>query len=236
MPSSGFLSIVVPAYNEEENIQSVLDSIGNLENKLPIPFEVIVVDDGSTDKTAKIASSFGYVKVEKNERNLGKGAAVRRGVKVSKGDIIIIQDADSEYFPSEIPMLIELILRGDAKVVYGSRFLGGCKMAVSRYAGNKLLSFATSILYHRRITDMMTGHKAFTRDVINSINLVRDDFAVEAEITAKLLKKRYEIKEIPIRYNFRRKGNSKLSWNDGVKALMLLIKLRFFNARTERTR
>ena len=231
MPSNRSLSIIIPAYNEEENIQSVLTSIRDLENKIQIPFEVIVVDDGSTDKTAQIASSFEFVKVERNRRNLGKGAAVRRGLEVSMGDIIVIQDADLEYFPSEIPVLVWPLISGGAEVVYGSRFLGKRnRMIISRYIGNRILSIVTSILYCRKMTDVMTGHKAFTRCTINSIQVTKNDFSIEVEITSKFLKKKFKIKEVQVRYESRKKGVSKLSWKDGVRALMLLIKLRFSGA------
>lgn len=217
------ISVVIPTYNEEESVGEVLRNLLELEGLLP-PMEIIVVDDGSTDRTAQEVAKFPSVKYVEHEKNMGKGAALRTAFRVSKGDILVVQDADLEYFPSDIPDMIEPILKGRADVVYGSRFKGkNDGMSFSHYLGNKILSSTARLLYRVPVTDVMTGRKCFTRKVIKSIDLTEDDFKVETEITVKILKNGWRIIELPIAYSKRTKGVSKIGYKDGVKCMWKLI-------------
>jgi len=217
------ISVVVPTYNEEESMGEVLRKLLGLEGLLP-PMEIIVVDDGSTDRTADEVAKFTSVKYVVHEKNLGKGAALRTAFGVASGDIFVIQDADMEYCPSEIPKLVRPILTGQADVVYGSRFKGKRKgMSFSHHLGNKILSLTTRLLYRAPITDVMTGRKCFTRKVIESIDLKEDGFKVETEITIKILKNGWRISELPIAYSKRSRGFSKIRYRDGIKCLWKLI-------------
>ena len=217
------ISVVVPTYNEEESVGEVLRKLSGLERLLP-PMEVIVVDDGSTDRTAYEVSKFPSVKYVRHKKNLGKGVALRTAFEVAVGDIIVVQDADMEYCPSEIPKLVRPILTGQADVVYGSRFKGKHKgMSFSHYVGNKVLSLTTRLLYRTPMTDVMTGRKCFTRKVIESIDLTEDGFKIETEITAKVLKKGWRIVEVPINYFKRTRGSAKIRCWDGVSSMVKLF-------------
>jgi len=223
------VSIIVPAYNEEENIASLLEALLKLSfNNLKR--EVLVVDDGSTDRTPQLLKAFAGesgVKVIRHERNLGKGAALRTGIENSTGAIIAFQDSDLEYDPAQLPQLIQAIASGE-DVVYGSRFLGKVEnMSLLFYIGNKALTLLTRLLYRSAITDMETGCKVFKREVIKSLELESQGFDIEPEITAKLLKKGYKIKEIPISYVARDKSEKKITVKDGLLAALALIKHRF---------
>ena len=217
------ISVVIPTYNEEESVGEVLRKLLGLEGLLP-PMEIIVVDDGSTDRTAYEVSRFPFVKYVRHKKNLGKGAALRTAFEVAGGDIIVIQDADMEYCPSEIPKLVRPILTGQADVVYGSRFKGKHKgMSFSHYVGNKVLSLTTRLLYRTPMTDVMTGRKCFTRKVIESIDLTEDGFKIETEITAQVLKKGWRIVEVPINYFKRTKGSAKICYRNGVSSMVKLL-------------
>ena len=219
------VSIIIPAFNEEKTIDKVLRQILNLNN--PYPVEIIVVDDGSEDKTSEKVRSFG-IKPIRCFKNRGKGRALRIGVKAASGDIIIWQDADLEYFPSDIPKLLRPLIKKSATVVYGSRFSGTIpQMRFSHFLGNKILTWATRILYNCVITDMETGYKVFRRDVFDYIELTSDGFEIEPEVTAKLLTAGFRITEVPINYRSRRKGTAKIGWLDGIRSLLVLFKLRF---------
>jgi glycosyltransferase involved in cell wall biosynthesis len=226
------LSVIIPVYNERRTIRKILNKVENAELQDDMAKEIIIIDDYSTDGTREILKRLedGY-KIIYHSENLGKGAAVKSGLKEANGDIIIIQDADLEYNPNEYPVLLKPILNNEAKVVYGSRFL---KRHIPRYRlfylGNKFLSFLFSILYEQKISDMETCYKVFKREVIKGINIKSNRFNFEPEITARLIKAGYKIKEVPISYQSRSfKEGKKISWRDGVAAIFCLLKYRFFD-------
>lgn len=217
------VSIIVPAYNEENNIEAVLLRLSKVSKKLPCA-EIIVVDDGSTDSTSKKVEQFNPVRLIKHDRNRGKGAAITTGLKNSNGNIFVIQDADMEYLPEDIPYLLEPILTGRADVVFGSRFKGKCiDMSFSHKLGNKILSTLTSLLYGVSVSDVMTGHKVFTREAIGSCELSERSFTVEIEIASRTLNNNLKFVEVPISYCYRKNDVSKISYLDGFKALYTLI-------------
>lgn len=232
------LSIIVPVYNEEKTISEVLKRLGKEE--IPgVEKEIIVVDDGSKDTTRKILSNLKdkKIKVILHEKNQGKGAAVKTGIKNATGDYIIIQDADLEYHPKYIKGLTKLVLEKKAEVVYGTRLnrmphLGkeeSKHLFIIHYFGNRFLSLITSILYGQWITDMETGYKLFPKDAMRDIKLNARGFELEPEITSKLLRKGYKIKEIPITVIPRgyEDGKKLNTARDGLKALWYLLKYRF---------
>lgn len=223
-PKAPMVSIIVPVYNEEKSIGKTLRQIEQLHLLLP-SMEVIVVDDGSTDQTTSEVAKFPFVKCVAHGENRGKGAALCTGFQAATGDIFVIQDADLEYPPSNIPKLVEPILNGGADVVYGSRFRGSHEgMSFSHYVGNKVLSLTARLLYQAPITDVMTGHKCFTRRVLESLDLKENDFTIEVEITAKVLKNGWRLVEVPITYSRRLFGKAKISYADGISSLFQLIK------------
>ena len=220
------VSVIVPVYNEEKTLHEVLSRLEKIVEK--INMEIIVVDDGSIDRTANIARSFQLVKLVSHERNLGKGAAIASGLTHSKGDVIVVQDADLEYLPEEIPRIVQPILENRGDAVYGSRFMGRCEeMRGVHRIGNVILSLSASVLFRRRITDVMTGHKAFRKEVIEPIKLDEKGFGIEAEITAKLARNGCKFVEVPIRYTYRRKGLSKITFKDGFSCLFAMVRSRF---------
>ncbi|QQG41090.1 MAG: glycosyltransferase family 2 protein [Candidatus Levyibacteriota bacterium] len=233
------LSIIIPVFNEEKTITQVLEKVVLL--KLPgVEKEIIVVDDGSTDSSKfKIQNlKFMEIKFFSHEKNQGKGAAVKTGIKNATGDYIIIQDADLEYNPKDIQKLMEPILNGKAKVVYGTRLKRLPNFSKDEkklrffvhYLGNKFLSLLTSILYRQWITDMETGYKLIPRGVLQKITLHARSFDFEPEITAKILKNHIKILEIPISTNPRGydQGKKLNTVKDGIFAFMTLLKYRFF--------
>lgn len=224
------ISFLVPAYNEGATIGDVLDRI----DALGLDRQVIVVDDGSTDETAavverRLGDSDGLVLV-RHERNRGKGAAIRSAIERIDGDIAVIQDADMEYDPEDVPGLIEPILRGKADVVYGSRLSGGRPQRAYLFwhlVGNRFLSLLTNLLFNTTLSDMETGYKAFRADVLRSLDLREDDFGIEPEITAKVCLRGLRIYELPIAYYGRTYAEGKkITWRDGVKALRVLLRVR----------
>jgi len=222
-------SIIVPVYNEEKTIKELLKKVKNL--KIPMKKEIIVIDDGSRDNSLKILKSFKNINLISHQKNKGKGAAIKTGLKSSKGDIVIIQDADLECDPKQIPFIIRPILENRAEIVYGSRFLmkNNQKWRIPLYSriGNKIISFLARRLYNCNLTDVETCYKAFTKKVKNSLNLTSNDFGFEIEFTAQVCKKGFEIKELPIEYHPRpKKEGKKLSIKDGAKALIYLFKFR----------
>ncbi|EMR74208.1 glycosyl transferase [Thaumarchaeota archaeon SCGC AB-539-E09] len=217
------VSIIVPVYNEEDTINQVIEELSYIKNDLPL-MEIIIIDDGSTDKTSDLVSAYSSIRYIKHDKNMGKGEAIRTGIKNSNGSVIIIHDADMEYSAENIPELITPILLGHAKVVYGSRFMGDYDgMSSSHYLGNRVLSFVTTILYGSYISDVMTGHKAFSKDIFDQININEKGFDVEVELTSKILKSGVKIIEIPINYSYRSHGHSKISYFDGVRSFFKLF-------------
>lgn len=227
------LTVIIPVYNEESSIGQVLESVLSVDIS-PLVREVIVVDDGSTDATPEIikqqaANRENIVKVHVSPVNFGKGAAIRIGLTYATGDVIIIQDADLELDPNEYTSLIEPILTGAAKVVYGSRFRRPVEgLPVRSLIANKILTGLANLLYGARITDEATAYKVFDADVIKTINLNCIGFEFCPEVTAKLCKRGYNIAEVPIGYRPRTVAQGKkVGWRDGVIAVWTLLKYRF---------
>jgi len=221
------ISVIIPVYNEKDTIKKIIDRV------IAVPFEkeIIVVDDFSTDGTRDILKNMNTDNVTTvfHDKNKGKGAAIRTGIQYVNGDAVVIQDADLEYDPSELLKLIDPIKEGKADVVYGSRFSGTAKeMTISHLLGNKLLTIATNILYGTRLTDMETCYKMVKTPIIKSLQLRANRFDFEPEITAKLLKSKKRILEVPISYRGRDwTEGKKITWRDGLSALWSLIKYRF---------
>ena len=229
------LSIIIPAYNEEKTIKKVIDKVRNTKLE-GISKEIIVVDDCSRDNTRGILKSIKdkSVKVFSHRKNMGKGAAIRTGLKNSTGDFILIQDADLEYNPEEYNKLLKPMLNNEAQVVYGSRLSAIRKdqknMYKLHYMGNLFLTMLTNLLYNAGITDMETGYKLFRKEVIKSINLKARRFDFEPEVTAKVLKKGFRIYEVPINFVGRKfDEGKKITWRDGIMAAYYLLKYRFFD-------
>ncbi len=219
------LSIIIPVYNEQSTIGETLKRVWAA--KIPgFTKEIIVVDDGSTDKTREIISRWqSKVILVFQSQNQGKGAAVMAGVARATGTVILLQDADLEYSPSDYPKLLEPFADPRVTVVYGSRFLGPHLSTMYLYAiGNKFVTWVTNVLFNTNITDMETGYKVFRRSVIDGITIHARRFDFEPEFTAKVLKSGHQIYEVPISY-FGRKFSEgkKLTWRDGVIALGTLL-------------
>jgi len=221
------LSIIIPVYNEKNTILEVLNRVEKVDAGMKK--EIIIVDDYSTDGTREILKKLTKYKILYHDKNMGKGSAIRTGLRHSTGDILLIQDADLEYKPEEYPVLLKPILDGKAEVVYGSRFLQKHKPRYwLNYQGNKLISLITRALFFQKITDMETCYKVFKADVIKRIKLKAKRFDFEPEITAKIMKKGYKIYEVPISYKCRSYAEGKkITWKDGLAALWHIIKYRF---------
>ena len=225
------LTVVIPCYNEVDNIEKVLDKVLAVE----LADEIIIVDDGSTDGSRDIlkqieAAGHRQVRVVYHAKNQGKGAALVTGFKSATSDVILIQDADFEYDPREYPRLLMPIEEGRSPVVYGSRFLGGPRKAMNFWnmVANKILTLATNILYNSIISDMETCYKVFRREVVADMKIHARGFEFEPEFTAKFLKKRIRIYEVPISYNGREwDEGKKIKWTDAPIALWTLVKYRF---------
>jgi len=223
------LSVVVPVYNERNTVGEIIRRMRLVE--LPIDREIIVVDDGSSDGTDKILAALAdsTIRVASHDTNRGKGAAVRTAVSLARGDLVLIQDADLEYDPGEWPRLLAPVLQGRAQVVYGSRYLAEREAtSLLRWAGDRSLSVLAAVLFNTTLTDIETGYKLLDRKVLDSLNLTSDRFDFEPEITAKLLRRRYRIHEVPVTYA-RREGadGRKFTWKDGLVAAATLVRLRF---------
>lgn len=223
------LSVVIPAYNEKDTIVEIIRRVKAVD----VDKEIIVVDDFSTDGTREILKDLASrgEKVFFHEKNMGKGAALRTGFKHATGDYIIVQDADLEYDPDDYPRLLSPVLKGRACVVYGSRFTGEHRdMFFHHWVGNKFLTLVTNILYNTTLSDMETCYKLFRADIIKGIDIKSDRFNFEPEITAKVLKKRVRIYEVPISYAGREfSEGKKITWTDGFSAIWALIKYRFID-------
>jgi glycosyltransferase involved in cell wall biosynthesis len=225
------LSVVVPVFNERNTVVEVLRRMRSVELPDGIEREIIVVDDGSNDGTRDVLRQLGdsTVRVVMHERNRGKGAAVRTGFTHATGEYILIQDADLEYDPEDWPKLLNPVLRGKARVVYGSRFTGERRnMMLLHWIGNRFLSMTTNVLFNTTLSDMETCYKLLERDLVESLGLQSDRFDIEAEISAKILKRGIRIYEVPISYSGREfDEGKKITWRDGFAALWALVKYRF---------
>ncbi len=223
------LTLIIPVYNEEKTLKKIISKA--LKKEFGLEKEIIVVNDGSTDKSLNKIKEIKNkkIKIISYEKNKGKGYAIRKGIEISTGDIIAIQDADLEYNLNDLKKLVNTLIREDLNVIYGSRFLkkNNFYKKNSFYWGNRFLSLLTSLLYLKKITDMETCYKVFKKEVIKNLELKSDGFEIEPEITSKILKKKYKIKEIPISYRPRKKDEGKkIKWRDGFIALKILIKER----------
>lgn len=223
------ITFLIPAYNEAATIGSVLDAIV----ALPVDREILVVDDGSTDETASIVSA----RADKDpsivllsKPNGGKGSALRAGIPGCTGDIIVIQDADMEYDPAEVPELVAPILDGRADVVYGSRLTGGRAQRAYLFwhmIGNRFLSLLTGLLFNTTLSDMETGYKAFRAEVLKSLRLTEDQFGIEPEITGQICRRDLRIYEVPVSYYGRtHTEGKKITWRDGFRAIRVLVRVR----------
>jgi glycosyltransferase involved in cell wall biosynthesis len=222
------LTVVVPAYNEAGTIEAVIERL----RELPYELQIIVVDDCSQDDTAAIAAGLEGVELVRHDVNRGKGAALRSAFAVARGKIIVIQDADLEYDPVDIPELVAPIRSGVADAVFGSRLIGGRPQRAHLFwhkVGNRALSLLTNVLYNTTLSDMETGYKAFTLDVLRAIEpLYESDFRIEPELTAKICRGGFRIYEVPIAYYGRSyEEGKKITWRDGFPAVYALIKYRF---------
>jgi glycosyltransferase involved in cell wall biosynthesis len=218
------VAFLIPAFNEESTIGEVLERIAALD----LESQVIVVDDGSSDATAEIAERSGATVIR--QPNRGKGAAIRAAIPHIDADIAVIQDADMEYDPAEVPALIEPIVRGVADVVYGSRLSGGRPQRAHLFwhkIGNRFLSLLTGVLFNTTLSDMETGYKAFRSEVLRSLDLRQNSFAIEPEITGLICKQKLRIYEIPVAYYGRTYSEGKkITWRDGIRAIGVLVSVR----------
>ena len=228
VPADPLLSVVMPVYNEQDTVEEIIRRV--LAVKMRI--ELIVVDDVSTDGTPaildRLQKELGFILL-RQPRNGGKGAALRRGFAAVTGDMMIIQDADLEYSPEEYALMTPLITSGRADVVFGSRFLGTHRVfLLTHYAGNRLITLLTNVLYNTMLTDMETCYKLMRVDVLRSMELQSNGFGIEPEITAKVFKRGYKVYEVPISYDGRGyEEGKKITWRDGIVALWVLLKYRF---------
>lgn len=229
------LSVVMPVYNEEKTLRQVVASVFATGMNI----ELLCVDDGSRDGSRGVleglATEYPGLRVFCQPRNMGKGAALRRGIQEATGDFVIIQDADLEYDPNEYSKVLEPLEKGMADVVYGSRFLGGGPHRVLYFwhsAGNWMLTLLSNMLTDLNLTDMETCYKAFRREVLQAIPLEEDRFGFEPEITVKIAKRRLRVYEVGISYWGRTyEEGKKIGWRDGVRALWCLIKYSFRDER-----
>ncbi len=223
------ISVVIPVYNELKTLDEIIRRV----KATGLATEIIVVDDGSHDGTRDLYEKYTtdeVVKIILHERNHGKGAAVVTGIKAATGDVVVIQDADLEYDPREYPNLLRPIEEGLADVVYGSRFLGAPRRATMYWhmVANKLLTFLTNILYNNILTDMETGYKVFRRSIVEGITIHARRFDFEPEFTAKILKRKVRIYEVPITFNPRDYSEGKkIQLKDAFEAVWTLFKYRF---------
>ncbi len=223
------LTVIIPIFNEIKTLQTIVERV----LATGLAYEIILVDDHSTDGTRDLLTELDGtrgIRVILHEKNQGKGAAVRSGLAAAGGEIILIQDADLEYDPRDYPLLLRPIQEGLADVVYGSRFLGGPRRVTMFWhlLANKLLTFATNLLYDTILSDMETGYKVFRRSVIDGMTLHARRFDFEPEFTAKILKRHFRIFEVPITFNPRDYSEGKkIKFKDAFAALWTLVKYRF---------
>ena len=227
------LSIVVPCFNEEKTIEKIIDKIIKYS---PYDNEIIVIDDCSNDKSKQILESEIKDKISKlivNEKNYGKGYSVRKGIEAANGDIILIQDADLEYDPSDYFKLVEPIIAGYADVVYGSRFIGSEEKRILYYwhsLGNKVLTTFSNMFSNLNLTDMEVCYKVFRSNIIKKIKLKGNRFGFEPEITAKIAKQKLRIYEVGVKYYGRKYSDGKkITWKDGLAAIKCILYYNLFN-------
>ena len=219
------LSFVVPVYNEVSTVVEVLERV----DSLPFDKQIIVVDDGSIDGSAEVLAKWCETSRARliRQANRGKGAAIRAALPYVDGEVVVLQDADGEYDPADVPRLVEPIARGVADVVFGSRFSGGQPQRAHLFwhlVGNRLLSLLTNVLFNTTISDMETGYKVFRADILRSLDLHQDGFGIEPEITAEICKRRCRIYEMPVAYYGRTYAEGKkITWKDGVHAVRVLV-------------
>jgi glycosyltransferase involved in cell wall biosynthesis len=236
LPDDGFtppvyrrLSVVVPVFNERNTVIEIVRRMRAVE--LPLELEIVIVDDGSTDGTRAILPQLedSTVRVVMHPKNIGKGASIRTGFAHITGDVVLIQDADLEYDPEDWPKLLAPLMKGRAQAVYGSRFTGERRnMLFWHWVGNRFLSLVTNVLYNTTISDMETCYKLLDRRLVDGLTLRAQRFEFEPEITAKLLRRKVRIYEVPISYTGRDfHEGKKISWRDGFVALWTLVKYRF---------
>ena len=228
------ISIIIPCYNEEKTLSQIIDKVLKFKS---YEKEIIIVDDCSVDNTSNIIKDlvikFNEIKSVRHDKNYGKGAGIKSGIKISTGNIILIQDADLEYNPEDYDNLLEPFTKTDADVVYGSRFLGGKYVRLSffwHYVANKFLTTLCNTFTNLNMTDMETGYKLFKAEAIKSIDLKEKSFGIEPEITVKLAKKKYIFFEVPISYSGRSYDEGKkIGLKDAFKAIYCIIKYRYFD-------
>ena len=233
----GKLSVVIPCYNEEATLETLVGRVLGAE-RCGLELEVVIVDDGSRDRSGelmdKLAALHPEVRCIKHERNQGKGAALRTGIAAASGDILLVQDADLEYDPAEYPRLLKPILDGRADVVYGSRFRGGEEARVLFFwhsLANKILTLTSNMLTDLNLTDLETGYKVFRREVIDAVTIREDRFGFEPEITARIahLANRPRIYEVGISYSGRTyEEGKKIGWKDAVRAFYCILRYNIF--------
>ncbi len=226
------ISVIIPIYNEVQTIKKILEKISSQEQ---YEKEIIIIDDFSTDGSRELLKNEIIEKVDKiifNEKNFGKGYSVRKGIEASSGDIILIQDADLEYDPSDYKVLLNPIINNDADVVYGSRFIGSEEKRVLYFwhtVGNKFLTILSNMFTNLNLTDMEVCYKVFKSDVIKKIKLEENRFGFEPEVTAKIAKMDLKIFEVGVKYYGRKYSDGKkITWKDGISALKCIIKYSIF--------